>query len=332
MRSLITGVVLGLSGSLPGAATEAYELNINRGYVNFVAEAHGYCVGQDALAEQISNDFPDLEWPTKRALTLFEAGTGNACGKSEELLRKAMGEHFDEMQAGAVDRIRSLIEEQPMSQALAAEFVAEIERRARWEIEAPFIEALLSVRYQDRPAAEMWDGHVQRFSTLGHPKSLGVNATLQAPLSWKGDEGERPQIVRKWRSQGGFGKSMIHLDIRDSEDLGRAVTYADVEALAATDDPFDMVESGGMFHSARALRHETLPAITVQYDMLKERTGITLLMRMTMHQVFLANRVVGIMCQTMGLPEEAEVIAAEFDAMSPVCREVLNSLVLHDVW
>ena len=63
-----------------------------------------------------------------------------------------------------------------------------------------------------------------------------------------------------------------------------------------------------------------------------QRAGLTLLSRMTMHQIFFPDRFVSLMCQTAGLPDQKAAIDAEFEAMAPLCRLALNSLVLNDVY
>lgn len=63
-----------------------------------------------------------------------------------------------------------------------------------------------------------------------------------------------------------------------------------------------------------------------------QRAEFTASTRLKMHQIFLQDRVVNLMCQTAGPSEQQAAINAEFKAMEPLCQLALNSLVLNDVY
>lgn len=325
-----TVLTLGLLGLIYPVTAEAYDLTINQRYVELLSKVYGYCLGQALTAERIQDEFPELDWPMKRATSLFHNGTRQACQETVEVLQAALGEKFVTLRATTGEQLNDLLISQPISRDQASQFVAEVERRAVWEIPSPFLEELLSVTYRDEPVAELLAGHAQSFSTLDHPKSLGIDATIELPLSWGAAEGKRPHIIQKWVSQVGFGMSSVML-VAD-EINGISITAPMLEQMVGIEDPLDFEGDGGFFRGASTFTHETLPAITYNYDMRVQRAEFTASTRLKMHQIFLQDRVVNLMCQTAGPSEQQAAINAEFEAMEPLCQLALNSLVLNDVY
>lgn len=325
MQSKISKPALGLCVALLATTASAYEPSINQGYVDLLGRAYGFCTGQEISAERIRRTYPDLNMHMAQALVIFDIETREACTKAGEILKGAIGSRFDDFRSDLARDITSFVDENPAGREGAAAFVAEVRRRAEWNIHSPVLETLLSVAHQDSPEREMRDGHVQQFSSLGHPKSRGIEAQVKMPRSWKAAEGERPHIVQKWTSQVGFGRSVILLDIRGDD--GWSPTRAELEEVALLDDPAELAADGGVLRGATAFTHEGRPGIRMEYDLPLERAGVKMQVRMSMNHVFLEGQVVGIICQAGGPSDETEQIAAEFEAISPVCFQALNSLV-----
>ena len=64
----------------------------------------------------------------------------------------------------------------------------------------------LAAAFAVTPAAtEFASGNRKKFHTADHPKSKGLKMVLSYPNSWLAEEGDRPNVVQKFFSEGGVG-------------------------------------------------------------------------------------------------------------------------------
>lgn len=322
--------LLVLVASSATAATAA--LNHNRQAINNLATAYGFILGQEYSLARIEKTFPSLRLRVEAARAGFVRTFGNIGELLERELILALGERkFHEMRNESRRRLVRLIEQEPLTLDLAGDFLRKVEARAKGaEIEPEVLRYLLAVKYAGAPVEEFLDGFRQRFSTDGTGKARGVRLKLQLPLSWLAQEGERPHIVRKWISEGGTGTSVILLDIRDAR--GGEPSAEEMERLARSGEAHQVLGDLGKISNLGTFTLEGRKGLKADLTTEQERAGIHMRGAGSLYQLFLPRKRVGIMCMTYALESASQKPRVSGAAVRPLCRQVVNSLILEQAY
>lgn len=305
----------------------AAEVVPDRDFARALFQVYGFCAAQAYSIEMIETDHPDIGPDLRRAEMIFRARFRDVCGKAAtEVANLAGPEDLAAARADLLNEVDRMIGQRPVTRSVATGFVDELTGRAEGRIPSPALENILALRYQDQPAAEIADGFARRFESAGHPKSRGIHVALELPRSWRQEEGDRPHIVQKWIRPLPQGMTMIHLDIRDAE--GLTPTYAELEAEITASELATWVPEGGTFIDGGIFVIENQPAVWFEAEVIRPRVDLQALIHVAQYQVFFRGKVIGVSCQAGDLPERKADVDDLFEALRPVCRQVLNSLVL----
>jgi hypothetical protein len=127
------------------------------------------------------------------------------------------------------------------------------------------------------PAREFVDGNRRTFSAKGHPKAKGVNFTIAYPSSWAAAEGERPNIVQKFVSDGGRGLESAMIITKELPlPAGVVLEKEDMRDLFTLSELRGMVPDGAVFIGAKSTEIEGVPAGILEYVMRRERAGVVI--------------------------------------------------------
>lgn len=183
------------------------------------------------------------------------------------------------------------------------------------------------------PAREFLDGSRTTFSTKGHPKAKGVNFTIAYPNSWVAAEGERPNIVQKFVSEGGRGLEMAMI-ITKALPLppGTVLNDEDLKELFAPSELRGMLPDGAVFVDARSTEIEATPAGILEYTMRADRAGMTLLIHAWTLNFLFGNTLVQVQFQVGGPAGVEGEVASRMAAFKPLFTLMANSIVFPDKW
>jgi len=184
------------------------------------------------------------------------------------------------------------------------------------------------------PAAkEFIDGNYIQFSTSGHPKSKGINMTISYPRSWLAKEGERPNIVQKFHSDGGQGSEIV-LIITKSLPLppGTVVPESELQEFFAPNELKKMVPQGAVFVDAESTKIESLPAGILEYSMRQERAGATIYSQVISYIFIYGTTMVQLQCAVSTDPMTVPNLAPRMESFKPLFFMMANSIVLPDKW
>lgn len=311
--------------------SQACALNFNTTAVKGLSEAYGFVVGQEHTLERIPKHYPDLTHLATLARARFASTFPEVKAQLEAELRGALGPaNFEQLAKKTVETVRTTLNRQPLTPEAAAEFLDQVQARARGEIESPVLEYLLAVKYANNPAREYSDGFRQHFNTDGTEKARGIKLSLRLPRSWVARDGERPHIVKKWTTEGGTGRESLMLDIRDGE--GYDPDRREIDRFLRSGDVTQAVPQGGVHIASGLFTVEGRPGYWIDMKLTQERAGVDVYQRMLMYQVFFRGRAIGIMCQTGGPPVNAAKVDESLSRFRPLCQQVVNSMVLHQAY
>lgn len=292
-----------------------------------MSRTYGFVAGQTLSLVQIEEAYPELIPQVFNARGVFDAAFPEVEARLEAELRKVFGdEDFNGLRRDMLEKVSDELQKQPLSASQAAEFLAGVQRRARADgLEPEIRDVLLAVTYANEPAAEFTDGFRQRYRTDGSGKALGLRLHLQLPRSWAGVDGERKQVLRQWTSEGGNGRAMILLDIRDLGNFKPSKT--DIERFIAQGGVRELVIQGGEVVEASVFALESLPGYSAVLHT-PEQTDGGVLTWMQMYQVFFRGKAVSVLCGTAGTEADTSSVEQSFRRIQPLCRQVANSLVV----
>lgn len=296
-----------------------------------LAQSYGFVFGQAKSLELIEAQFPSLANSVMLARTRFEAAFPTIREELEIHIRGILGKTgFERFRDKAFNKISEELNAQALSYDLALQFISKVNDRAAGEIESPFREYLLSVRFRSQPADEYLKGFQQRFNSTGHLKSQGIDLTLRVPLSWKALEGERPHIVHKWVNKVGTGSVSILLDIRDAD--GFMPSKKDIKDTLASGEIANYIPSSASFIDSGAMTLEAQNGLWYEMSQRMNRLDADIYLHASMYQFYFREKQIGVMCTAAGMQEDMSNIIEIYRSNHPVCLQVVNSIVLDQIY
>ena len=173
---------------------------------------------------------------------------------------------------------------------------------------------------------EFLDGHRYTFSTKDHPKAKGVNFTIALPNSWAAAEGNRPNIVQKFTSEGRLEYVMI---ITKALPSGTVLTEQDQRDLFVPSRMRGMVPPEATFIDAQATKIEGTPAGIFEYKMRMDRAGMSAVVYGRTLSFLSGNTFVQVTFQVVG---SEDGVARRMAAFKPLFFLITNSIIFPDKW
>lgn len=306
-------------------------LNINNKKNQRVKNAYGYLIGQEYSINIIKSKFPNLAINATLAKTKFDATFEGAKNKIKDYLTIHMGDSlfkvfFDTVLLEA-KKITSQIE---LTEEIAIASIEEINNRATGQIPSPTLETLLYFKYLDKPENEFTDGYTQLFKTKGHIKSKGTDWQIKVPLSWKAQEGERPNIIQKFISDYGDGKQSISLIVKDLNlPKGYIPTKKDLSEMFTEKGMKEMVDEDSKFISSTKMTFDSNIGGMLEIEKVISRLDLKAKIRMARF-IFINNGKMYFLNGTIITDNLNEDLSIQMKKILPLYKLVANSIIIND--
>ena len=314
------------------AAPVHAQLNGNEGGSRGLGKAYGFFVGQIFRLERIEKAHPDLKNQVLLAKLEFTTAFPNFETNAKKSFASwgAKEADIENMVKTWREAVGPMVEREPIDLETSKSFLEDVRKRAKGiDVPEDVLQYLLATSFMDHPEAEMARGWHQKYSSKNHPKAKGVTVLLKAPMSYKRMEGERPNIVAKWTSEGGNGLEMLMLLVLASDE--RAPTRKEIEddiKRGAKGELRQSFSEAGTVLNMRAFSQEKAAGVIADMQSNLERTGIEFTMRRRQFLLFLPGRSVSLECQVGAKREDAGQLEGRFNRIADLCLQVANSLVL----
>jgi|GEM_PF-1266698 len=317
---LITVLLVALTMSVASVSAQGmagYKLN-KISSTEFL-RAYSYLMGQVKSIELIDELFPNRLISEKLK---FDAAFPNIVEKMEQVAQNNFGsDYVEQHRKKAFKAINDHYSQIKIDTSLVNQFKNDLSRRAEGNIASPVLEILLAVQFYDNPVAELLYGHGNRFSSTGHQKSKGVNILFDVPKSFSEKEGKRPNTLKQWTSQNGWGLEIINIVIND---FGVTPTEDDVKAYANDENELAQSLMPGMTLINTQFSYiENQPFITLVSQGEITRANATLEVVMAQSQIFYKDKLITLTC--MSEPNRRSKIEA-------LCNQIINSVVFPDLY
>jgi len=200
--------------------------NLNADKLIELAATAGHWIGREHLFHRIKEEFPQYGLRIVRAELDLTTKLRPAFENIESI--------FDHRFTGSdskLSEIRTSTQAElaavPLDNARSEAAVLQLEKWATSERGSlPGIQTLLAYhpKYIRNPERELLDGFTQEFRSDGSGKSLGLKPRVIYPISWKSEDGERPHILKKFKSPSSAEMVMLSLHEAPPEMLDMLTT------------------------------------------------------------------------------------------------------------
>ena len=320
-----------LAGALLSGLAHA-QLNSNERATGALGKAWGFFYGQMARLDRIEQSHPDLRAGVFQARSELRAAFPDLEAQAEKSFRSwgATDEQLTKMRQHLRDGLAPMLAQEPNDREAALAFLGAVRQRAKGvDVPEDILQYLLAAAFMDRPHVEVLRGWRKDYSSRGHPKAKGIEVRLKVPRSFKQEEGERPNIVAKWTSEGGNGLEMMMLTVLTGGDytLSRQEIDDDLR-LGARSEIRGALEEVGQVLSLRSFSQERAAGYIADVESQADRAGIEMTIRQRMFVLFVKNRVVSFSCQIGTTRDRAPTLESRMAKFGELCRLTVNSLVL----
>ncbi len=291
----------------------------------------GFIMGQRFTLNIIKAEYPNLALLAQVAESEFESSFGNAEKNINYALQEILEEEYPEFLETLEKQGSALISSQQFNQEVATNFIAEVELRSRGEIPSPILETLLTYQFIDWPTEEFTLGYNRVFRTKNHPKAKNVDFQIRYPISWRPEEGERPNIIQNFTSENGRGLEGFNLMANDILLLpDYTITDQDLDDLLVKTELRGMVPEGGKFISAKPIVLDNYKGAMIVYDYIGQLLDLTITIRSLVFITIYDGKTILINCGVSALPGEEGELQERFNRFEPLFKMIATTFIIQD--
>lgn len=309
--------------------TVAQNTETNTG-VKKTLEAFGFLIGQEYTLKTIESKFPALSLTATSAGLNFNYSFGRAKNNIKKyLLKQWTQEEIDEIEKTLIDKnlqpaIKSMTEEQ------AFLFIEEVNQRAKGKINSPFLETILFYQFVDHPDEEFTSGYVKPFKTKGHYKAKGSDWSIKLPLSWTSMEADRPNIIRKFISEGGSGNESITLSVMNIPlEKNHNMSKTEIDDFFTESEVKHMIPKGGKFISFKRMTFDRIQGGALEFEYVVKQLDFNLKARSIQYLFIYNNKIYYVQCN-IGSESDKRNLELDMQKFSPLFKLIANSIVVDE--
>lgn len=323
MKKLISFIVIALLGFHVNAFT------VSNNSIGGLARVYGYVLGQEQSLKIIEANYPELQQDVLLARLKFQASYPDIKSKSATKIIELVGDQGKEL----ISKIEQQIDSNatrviPKNQAI--EFLKTVLNRAEGKIEnQPTRDFMLAITYFDNPGQEIHERKIKKFNTKNEAKAKGLDLSITLPISWLEQEGNTPNSIRTWKSEAGSGKSLITLlvynsgDTRSKEQVRKAISNKDLVNMVHPKATVNKIIFSEISNQAGWYAETDLVLQRVDMEMYFINKNI---------YVLYGGKTIEMGCGSGDSISKKDEVIKEAKRVESLCRAVLSSLVINDVY
>ena len=274
-------------------------IELNQNLMMDMSRTYGYYIGQTYVLDLIEKKYPNLKNDVFLAKNEFDLKYLKSIKEIEQSFLKIMTKkQWDEIKVNIKKKIVEQLNYDYITQQESSNFIQEVKTRATGNIESPVIETLLMFNptYQKNPISEFNDKFFQKYNSKDNPKAKGIDFTVKAPKSWKSEEANRPNIVRKIGSNNGYiveDKFMenIMLMVFDLPIEVNSLTQQDIT------DVCNSIPENSILRECKKTELENLPVVIQRIKMNMSRLENSMTIEVIQYNIYFKNKLVMIQGQ-----------------------------------
>jgi hypothetical protein len=296
-----------------------------------VGEAYSYIFAQDFSLDRIKNQFPQFAIDILKAKNAFNLTFGRSSAGMKKYLTEYLGQNeFSNYEVRLNSELKKMFGSQMFTKEIATNYILEIESRAKGNIVSTVLETILSFQFSDSPQDEFISGFTSTFKTKAHAKAKNSDWQIKVPMSWKAEEADRPNIVKKFTSDYGAGNQSIMLIVKEFPPTKKQVLKKkELDDFFSDEEMKKMVPDGGKYISFTKMTLDGNIGGMVEYQLTIERLDTKIQIRMVQF-MFFRNNMIYVLQGTVGSDNMDRDLSLEMKKYLPLYRLVANSIVVND--
>ena len=184
--------------------------------VMFAIETYAYLKGQSSALKTIAWQFPALKPKIAAVENNAEISFSRAERNIERFLKDELTESEFTLLQQRIDSMLIVQLQQPIEkEEYAIDFLEKVSKGPHFITDTVLSKGIISFAYHDTPHEEINDGHIETFTTKGHPKAEQTALKLPIPKSWLAEEADMPETVQQFTSYYGRGNEKIIIVVYD---------------------------------------------------------------------------------------------------------------------
>lgn len=300
-----------------------------------MSRTYGYYIGQTYTLDNIKKKYPNLQNEIFLIKNDFDLKYLKSIKDIEQFFTKNMSKkQWSDLQKMVKDGIKKQLNTN-ISYEESLEAIQVVKARIKGDIESPVIETLLmfNPNYQKNPIEELNDKFIQTYNSKDNPKAKGVDFSVKVPKSWKSQEANRPNIVRKFTSNNGY---IIEDTFIENIMILVYDLPIEVKKLTSQDvtDVCNDIPENSVLRECKATTLENLPAVVKRFKLNMKRLENSMNMEVVQYNVFYKNKMIIIQGQvgTMNEKISEKTLLERFEKFKPVFNYVANSLMISNLY
>ena len=300
-----------------------------------MSRTYGYYIGQTYTLDNIKKKYPNLQNEIFLIKNDFDLKYLKSIKDIEQFFTKNMSKkQWSDLQKMVKDGIKKQLNTN-ISYEESLEAIQVVKARIKGDIESPVIETLLmfNPNYQKNPIEELNDKFIQTYNSKDNPKAKGVDFSVKVPKSWKSQEANRPNIVRKFTSNNGY---IIEDTFIENIMILVYDLPIEVKKLTSQDvtDVCNDIPENSVLRDCKATTLENLPVVVQRLKLNMKRLENCMNMEVVQYNVFYKNKMIIIQGQvgTMNEKISEKTLLERFEKFKPVFNYVANSLMINNLY
>ena len=300
-----------------------------------MSRTYGYYIGQTYTLDNIKKKYPNLQNEIFLIKNDFDLKYLKSIKDIEQFFTKNMSKkQWSDLQKMVKDGIKKQLNTN-ISYEESLEAIQVVKARIKGDIESPVIETLLmfNPNYQKNPIEELNDKFIQTYNSKDNPKAKGVDFSVKVPKSWKSQEANRPNIVRKFTSNNGYIIEDTFIEnimilVYDLPIEVKKLTSQDV-----TDICNDIPENS-VLRECKTTTLENLPVVVQRLKLNIKRLENSMNIEIIQYNIYFKNKVIMIQGQVGAMNEKIseKTLLERFEKFKPVFNYVANSLMINNLY
>ena len=300
-----------------------------------MSRTYGYYIGQTYTLDNIKKKYPNLQNEIFLIKNDFDLKYLKSIKDIEQFFTKNMSKkQWSDLQKMVKDGIKKQLNTN-ISYEESLEAIQVVKARIKGDIESPVIETLLmfNPNYQKNPIEELNDKFIQTYNSKDNPKAKGVDFSVKVPKSWKSQEANRPNIVRKFTSNNGY---IVEDTFMENIMLGVYDLPIEVKKLTSQDvtDICNDIPENSVLRECKTTTLENLPVVVQRLKLNIKRLENSMNIEIIQYNIYFKNKVIMIQGQVGAMNEKIseKTLLERFEKFKPVFNYVANSLMINNLY
>ena len=310
-------------------------IEVSKNLMMDMSRTYGYYLGQSYALENIEKKYPNLKNEIFLVKNEFDLKYLKSIKEIEQFFMNSMSrKEWNDLKSKVSNGIKKQLNTN-ISYEEALESIQTGKARIKGDIESPVIETLLmfNPNYQKNPIEELNDKFIQTYNSKDNPKAKGVDFSVKVPKSWKSQEANRPNIVRKFTSNNGY---IIEDTFIENIMILVYDLPIEVKKLTSQDvtDVCNDIPENSVLRECKATTLENLPVVVQRLKLNMKRLENSMNMEVVQYNVFYKNKMIIIQGQvgTMNEKISEKTLLERFEKFKPVFNYVANSLMISNLY